>query len=167
MNFGCASSSRMPISGRHSMPLDALATILDATYFSTAEKCKVAAVCKGWRGLVMGSVELWTHISFTPFQSLISDTVLTSFITPIRCETLITLDMNRCRQVTAHCFHQILCQSNFSALETLDLSHCEFVNDATLQFIVERCPKLKFLGLNGLSRYVNLSNSNCESSIFN
>lgn len=147
-------ASGMSMSVRHSMPLDALATILDATYFSIAEKCKVSAVCKGWRGLVLGSVELWAHISFSPFQSLINDSVVIPLITPARCESLVTLDLNRCRQLTASCFHHVLSQAIFNALETLDLSHCEFVNDTTLQHIVERCPKLKFLGLNGLSRYL-------------
>ena len=153
MTFGsCIVSSAMSVSVRHSMPLDALATILDATYFSIAEKCKVSAVCKGWRGLVLGSVELWAHISFSPYQSLIGDSVLLSLITPSRCENLVTLDLNRCRQLTAPCFHHILCQTRFQALETLDLSHCEFVNDTTLQYIIDRCPTLKFLGLNGVQR---------------
>ncbi len=147
-------ASGMSMSVRHSMPLDALATILDATYFSIAEKCKVSAVCKGWRGLVLGSVELWAHISFTPFQLSIHDSVVTSLITQTRCHHLVTLDLNRCQQVSASCFHHILSQATFEALETLDLSHCEFVSDSTLQHIVERCPNLKFLGLNGLSRLI-------------
>ena len=137
---------------RHTMPLDALATILDATSVSIAEKCKVAAVCKGWRGLVMGSAELWAHVSFSPFQERVGDRVLASLITPARCEGLITLDLCRCCQLSAACFHHVLGQSRFPCLETLDVSHCEFVSDSTLGLIVEKCPRLKFLGLNGLPR---------------